>query len=97
MEFPNLSSNTCKQRTGVELCVSSIDFQSNQDDNSKVHDTNQKKAFINIKLFTSSFQSVQINNVNSIQYIGWEVNITCQPPISKLFKFEFSGNDYKYK
>ena len=41
---------------------------------------------------------MQINNVNSIQFnIGWEVNITRQPSISKQFKFKFSGNNYKYK
>ena len=38
-----------KQRTDVELCVSNIDSQSNQEDNFKVHDTIQKRAFIKIK------------------------------------------------
>ena len=34
----------CKQRTDVELCVSNMDSQSNQEDNFKVHDTIQKKG-----------------------------------------------------
>ena len=75
-------SSWYKQRTDVELCVSNIDSQSNQEDNFKVHDT---QLFSRCK----SIMSIQFN-------IGWEVNITCQPPIGKQFKFKFSGNNNKY-
>ena len=44
-----------KQRTDVELCVSNRDSQSNQEDDFKVHDTIQKRAFIKNQVIYLNF------------------------------------------